>query len=267
MEEERNKKQTEEQLYDDYQDDNYDNEQQYIPRKKKRGFTLIELLAVVIILGILMVVAVPAVTSYVSSSRKEAYVNIAKEVTNGARNTVNEGSLGMYDKDTTYYIESDYIKVENGPAKSPYGEFERAYTIVTFDGHGYTYYWTSVDETGEGVKGIVRADSLNSDDIESDIKLDDVQPNVSIGSRSKIVIIRADGTIEYGTVKYNIPETGAKWGEIGTSVATGTATGVPIEIATGTSTETGTSTGWDNPDSNQNVEVATGTATANQQTP
>ena len=38
------------------------------------GFTLIELLAVIIILGVLMLVAIPSVTSYVANSRKNSYV-------------------------------------------------------------------------------------------------------------------------------------------------------------------------------------------------
>ena len=38
--------------------------------KNKKGFTLIELLAVIIILGILMIIAIPAVTSYIQSSRQ-----------------------------------------------------------------------------------------------------------------------------------------------------------------------------------------------------
>ncbi len=48
--------------------------------KKKNGFTLIELLAVIIILGILMIIAIPSVTNYISNSRKSAYVDTAKEI-------------------------------------------------------------------------------------------------------------------------------------------------------------------------------------------
>ena len=56
---------------------------------KENGFTLIELLAVIIILGILMIIAIPAVTEYISSSRKSAYITIASRYIDGVRNKVN----------------------------------------------------------------------------------------------------------------------------------------------------------------------------------
>ena len=67
----------------------------------KKGFTLIELLAVIIILGILMIIAIPSVTKYISDSRKSSYVDTAKEVVSGVRNVVNSGKLGMYDTGVT----------------------------------------------------------------------------------------------------------------------------------------------------------------------
>ena len=93
--------------------------------KKKNGFTLIELLAVIIILGILMIIAIPSVTKYISDSRKNSYVDSAKEIIGSARNLVNSGSLEMYDTDATYYIDVNCIKTENA-MKSPYGDFTNA---------------------------------------------------------------------------------------------------------------------------------------------
>ena len=154
----------------------------------KKGFTLIELLAVIIILGILMIIAIPSVTRYISDSRKNAYVDTAKEIVGGARNLVNEGKLEMYDTDVTYYIESSCIKTENA-SKSPYGDFTKAYVVVTYDGKGYTYYWTSNDDSGQGIKNVVRVDKLDVDNVESDLKDSEISTLRGIDGRSKTVVV------------------------------------------------------------------------------
>ena len=168
--------------------------------KKKKGFTLIELLAVIIILGILMIIAIPSVTSYISDSRKSAYVDTAKEIVSGTRNVVNEGKLGMYDTNTTYYIPAKYVNTENS-LKSPYGEFtdDSAYVGVIYDGKGYKYYWISSDDTGQGVPDITLADKLETDDIKSDLKIEDIRTtieNTGIGNRTTIKILKTNGTWE-----------------------------------------------------------------------
>ena len=159
--------------------------------KKKNGFTLIELLAVIIILGILMIIAIPSVTRYISDSRKSAYVDTAKEIIGSARNLVNSGELEMYATDTTYYIPTSCIKTENA-SKSPYGEFTEAYIGVIYDGKGYNYYWISVDDAGQGVSKITPLDKLDVDSIESDLKREDIKNTVEttgIGNRSEIKIL------------------------------------------------------------------------------
>ena len=181
--------------------------------KNKKGFTLIELLAVIIILGILMIIAIPSVTRYISDSRKNAYVDTAKEIVGGARNMVNEGKLEMYDTDVTYYIESSCIKTENA-SKSPYGEFTKAYVVVTYDGKGYTYYWTSVDDAGQGIKNMVRIDKLDTDNVESDLKDTDISTLRGIDGRSKTVVVSKQNNCQKeGANQATIPingETGEK---------------------------------------------------------
>ena len=159
--------------------------------KNKKGFTLIELLAVIIILGVLMIIAIPSVTNYISDSRKSAYVSTAKDLISGARNIINEGKLRTYDSDITYFIDGNCIPTENA-YKSPYGDFEKAYVVVTYDGNGYDYYWTSVDKAGQGFKKITREDKLSEDKIESNLKSTDILTGVGIDGRKKSMLIDKD---------------------------------------------------------------------------
>ncbi len=164
--------------------------------KKKNGFTLIELLAVIIILGILMIIAIPSVTKYINDSRKNAYVNTAKEIISGARNLVNEGKLEMFDTNTTYYIPASCIKTENAQ-KSPYGEFDKAYVLVTYNGKGYNYYWVSRDETGQGVPDPIAIENLDEDDIVSDISFDYIKEDKPQEEKNTIKVIDKDNCNEF----------------------------------------------------------------------
>ena len=118
--------------------------------KKSKAFTLIELLAVIIILGVLLIIAVPSVTTYISDSRKNAYIATAKNYINSARNLVNSNGSNMYDTETTYYIPASCIATEN-QGESPYGKFNEAYVIVTYTGDGYKYSWASTDTSQMGI--------------------------------------------------------------------------------------------------------------------
>ena len=186
-------------------------DEERIEKINNSGFTLIELLAVIIILGVIMLIAIPSVTRQISESRKKAYVDTAKEVVAGARTVVNQGDLTMYDLNTTYYIPSRYIKTENS-LKSPYGEFTEAYVGVIYTGDGYRYYWISVDETGQGIKNITDIDKLDTKDIESNIKAKDIKDiveKIGIGDRDNIKILdpETETWIDFN-VEENVDEDG-----------------------------------------------------------
>ncbi len=57
-------------------------------KNKRQGFTLIELLAVITIMGILMLIAIPAVSRTIENSRKNTFATLGKQYISTVRNAV-----------------------------------------------------------------------------------------------------------------------------------------------------------------------------------
>jgi len=190
-----------------------------IESKKILGFTLIELLAVIIILGILMIIAIPSVTEYISSSRKNSYIKTANQYIGGARNEVNSANMPMYDKNITYYIPSKCISLEKG-GDSPFGELEEAYIVVTYDGHGYDYYWTSRDSQEMGIL-LTSEELLDEESIQTSIK--ELSTSVGVGDRDYILVLTDTCSMDTTPVlaETTIPEKGKLEENIDNTIATG----------------------------------------------
>ena len=109
-------------------------------KMNSKGFTLIELLAVITIMGILMMVAIPSVSRTIENSRRDTFANIAHEYVNAIRNGVLADNIECGDDtngwvvasatpDGTYYFQIDTQAqntkdlMESG-GKSPFGNAE-----------------------------------------------------------------------------------------------------------------------------------------------
>ena len=154
-----------------------------IENKKVGAFTLIELLAVIIILGVLMIIAIPSVTEYIQTSRKNSYIVTAQSFIDAATTKVNSMEYEVMDVDATYYLPTKCISFEKG-GDSPFGEFEESYVVVTYDGKGYDYYYTGRDSANHGIVLTYR-ELLDESFIETGMK--NVDLDVAIAGRSKII--------------------------------------------------------------------------------
>ena len=94
--------------------------------KNNKGFTLIELLAVITIMGILMMVAIPTVSRTIENSRKDTFIDTAKKYADSAQTmwmgdnllcTASDGN--RYSSSAmpvgTYYINVDSANIDSHP--------------------------------------------------------------------------------------------------------------------------------------------------------
>lgn len=109
--------------------------------KNKNGFTLIELLAVITIMGILMMVAIPTISRTIENSRKDTFIDIVNQYAKSVQNMWFSDNFQCDDYSSsavqtgTYYVQIDssnpsldYILEQGG--KSPWGNREIKGMIV-----------------------------------------------------------------------------------------------------------------------------------------
>lgn len=122
-------------------------------KKGKKGFTLIELLAVIVILAILLAVAIPMVTRYISDSRRDSLVTTAREFADTVEKdaTAEKYELPISPSEVTI-VSLDRVQLQKGGSKSPYNAkwtLDSSYVAIINVGTDidpvYKYYVTLAD--------------------------------------------------------------------------------------------------------------------------
>ena len=127
-------------------------------RRKNKGFTLIELLAVIVILGLLMAIAIPSVTKYITESRKKTVVSTIGNYITAMVNEVNDLTYTFTEENTIYAVPIECIALERG-GTNPFGAWHQAndvywaYVLVQYDDEtsSYRYGYTFKDSAGYGL--------------------------------------------------------------------------------------------------------------------
>ena len=136
-------------------------------KTNKNGFTLVELLAVIVILGLLMAIAIPSVTKYITESRRKTLVSSIDSYVSALSLQVNGGeykftgtkvTYGSEEHHLVYAVPIECISLEKG-GSNPFGNWMQAndeywaYVLVHYDAANYNYIYgfTFKDDAGYGM--------------------------------------------------------------------------------------------------------------------
>jgi len=165
---------------------------------RNKGFTLIELLAVIVIIGVFLLVVVPSVTEYIADARKNTYVTSARGYISEVKTMITNRELtSMKQRDVTYYIPIDCVHKESG-GESPYGDWETAFVVVTYEDSEFSFFWTSNDVTNMGIL-LTPEDKLSKDRVIPGIT--GISTSIGIGDRSKILVLSDTCSVEDAIVR------------------------------------------------------------------
>ena len=140
--------------------------------KKKNGFTLIEILSVIIIIGIIMIIAVPAVTKYIIKSNKSVYASNASAYLESVRAKYEMKEYGSLLKDDEIMVVpiGSVVFEKGNNTSSPYGDydFNRSYVVIVPERNSFIYYATVIDSENVGLVK-VKESEINEESIEEGI--------------------------------------------------------------------------------------------------
>lgn len=179
-------------------------------KNNRNGFTLIELLACVIILGILLLIAVPSIGKYINSSKNGVYIEDMMVYLDTAKRGVYDGDYPspINTNDAVIISFTAIINdIDQGGDESPYGgsyvkdnnNLNYCYVVVVNVGTKsiprYEYYISAIDSKGYGLaypndltKTIILADDLSNNKVvrlDKGISIDGTFNDFNVISRIK----------------------------------------------------------------------------------
>lgn len=128
----------------------------------KKAFTLIEIIVVIVIIGAILLFAIPTVTKTIENSKKDAMLNDAKDMVEKAKNYIISGK-GSYPTTATNptIIELNKLDSKKEIKQSPYGsDYDRdnSKVIITLSNGMYDFKVTLIDEKGNKIEDTLYPD-------------------------------------------------------------------------------------------------------------
>jgi len=129
--------------------------------KNSKGFTLIELMAVIVILGLIMMIAVPNTITLMDKNKKSNYIENAKTFASLVQAKLQtDRKIEEPDATSAFYMTLGALNT-NDIVDSPYGlpyDKNHSFVAVTLEGNKYVYYVHLVSCVSKGCEAVNRED-------------------------------------------------------------------------------------------------------------
>lgn len=146
----------------------------------KKGFTLVELLGVITILSIIMLIAIPNVTSVLDKNKRENYLADAKKLITQAEYEIRSSNIVKPETGQIFKITLAYLGTSD-VSKDPDGnkyDTTNSYVVVVRKNGYLEYYVNLVSTEKKGIK-LTHEDNLSGEDKLSLITQDITNPTDS----------------------------------------------------------------------------------------
>lgn len=227
---------------------------------KNKGFTLIELLAVIIILGVLLLIAVPSVSRYITESRKKTLTTTIGNYTSALVTEVNNLDYKFTERNVVYAVPIECIELERG-GQNPFGEWLQAsdhwaYVLVQYDyiNSSHIYGFTFKDSSGYGMYPTSQ-DKLqeSGSQIQGGLNLNEIKPytgtfeniteiknwtGFNINRDTKLVVLESSETGSNGQTTCKLVQKGKNYDTV-KQEQTNAASNKPCEVTRGTGYDVG----------------------------
>lgn len=162
--------------------------------KNRKGFTLVELLAVIVILGVIMLIAVPNVMSIVDKEKKTTYIQDAYKLqTLVEYATRTNTSIKMPDANEILVV--PLSAVNNGDLTTGPDGYQYSLTnsyVAIMKENGFDKYWVNlVGENGTKNRGVYLC---SMDSLEGDMKYNQVVKDMVIPKNQDIARVMCGST-------------------------------------------------------------------------
>ena len=178
----------------------------------QKGFTLVELLAVIVVLGIILVIAVPSITGTINNAKGDSFATSAKMMKSNAVTFVNTAaavSLPTVD-DHGIVVSHTALSMENLTTDAFDNTYAEKYVLLVCDDgsaadadtdceDGYKYYVTL--HSGNAEKGFfnVLVSNLDSDTLNLGVTAVNIDAVTYTGG-SVTLDVAGDGTMDAGAI-------------------------------------------------------------------